>query len=61
MDLNKEAEEITSKQPEIFSNEEDMVLHSKDNPFSLPLRIDSFVSDKELIKFIRCVPCLAEF
>jgi hypothetical protein len=46
MDLNKEAQ--------IYSDEEELVLHSATD-LSLPLRVDTFYSEKDFDKFIKSV------
>jgi hypothetical protein len=46
MDLSKE---------DIFSDEENLTLHSDISPFTLALRVKSFYSEKEFDKFVKCV------
>lgn len=50
-----EAAEQDAEKSVIDSDEENLVLHTKNSPFSLSLRIKTFNAEKEQDKFIKCV------
>jgi len=56
MDLNNAIlEDVSAEDEPISSDEDNFTIKAKDNPFSLPLRIDSFACEKDMNKFIKCV------
>lgn len=56
--LDEEVEEDSNKEPIKQSDTNKHTLESDNSPFSLSLRIDSFTSEKEFNKFVKCVEYL---